>query len=255
MTTTTKAKPTPQTAAPQTPDLLFDLIIALLAPIFLGVTAGDVALARLAARETVNAYRAQNQAALIAVAQIIAFGLAALGSLSLSMADDLSLSMTLRLRGNANALNRAAEQNRKALTGARRHSPEPPAPEPQHPAEADIRPDSEPFLSAQAEQYLAAEAQARLDEEPARLAIAEPQAAPANTAERRDQEMWAIALASEASEITASLPILPPDQQQPAIERAGKLSSAAHNLLYGPPKTPLELIAILGMVQQDHPHS
>jgi hypothetical protein len=47
----------------------------------------------MAAIGTVNAYRARNHADLIAIAQIIAFGPAALGSLSLSMADDISLSM------------------------------------------------------------------------------------------------------------------------------------------------------------------
>jgi hypothetical protein len=97
-------------------DGLMALIIALLAPMFLGVTAGDPNLARLAALETVTAYQARNHADLLAIAQIIAYGLAALGSLSLSMDDNISVSMALRLRGNANALNRSAEQNRRTLT-------------------------------------------------------------------------------------------------------------------------------------------
>jgi hypothetical protein len=99
-------------------DILMNLIVALLAPMFLSVAGGDIAHARMAAIGTVNAYRIRNQADLIAIAQIIGFGLAALGSLSLSMADDISLSMTLRLRGNANALNRSAEHNRRALTAS-----------------------------------------------------------------------------------------------------------------------------------------
>jgi hypothetical protein len=73
-----------------------------------------VNMARRAALETVNAYRIRDQADLLTVAQIVAFGLAALGSLSLSMLDDLTLSMTLRLRGNANACSRSAELNRRA---------------------------------------------------------------------------------------------------------------------------------------------
>src|SRR3984885_14923036 len=97
------------------PSILLGLIVTLLAPMFLGVTAGDIALARLAAMQTITDYRAQNNADLIAVAQIVACGLAALGSLSLSMEDGISLSMTLRLRGNAVALNRSAEQNRRVL--------------------------------------------------------------------------------------------------------------------------------------------
>ena len=107
-TTTPTQKPRPNPS-----DILMNLIVTLLTPMFLGVTA-DIALARMAATETINAYRAQNLADLIAIAQIIAYGLAALGSLSLSMADDLSLSMTLRLRNNANACSRSAEQSRRA---------------------------------------------------------------------------------------------------------------------------------------------
>src|ERR1700733_10588796 len=84
-------------------DVLMCLLATLLAPMFVCATAGDIVLARMAAIETINDYRTRNHADLIAVAQIIGYGLAALGSLSLSMADDISLSMTLRLRGNANA--------------------------------------------------------------------------------------------------------------------------------------------------------
>jgi hypothetical protein len=95
-------------------DILIALIVACLAPMFLGASGGDVGFARMAAMETLNAYRARNQADLLAVAQIVGFGLAVLGSLSLSMAEDISLTMTLRLRGNANALHRSAEQLRRA---------------------------------------------------------------------------------------------------------------------------------------------
>jgi hypothetical protein len=123
----------------------------------------------MAAIETVNTYRVRNHADLIAVAQIIAFGLAALGSLSLSMADDISLSMALRLRGNANALNRSAEQNRRALRETRGSDSVPhhdtTAPEAETPATAannDTRPEPEMLLSAAAAQRLAAEGQARL---------------------------------------------------------------------------------------------
>jgi hypothetical protein len=106
--TQTPTEPPPQAAtrsdSPLHPsDILMSLIVALLAPMFLSVTGGDIAYVRMAAIGTVNAYRIRKQADLIAIAQIIGFGLAALGSLSLSMADDISLSMTLRLRGNARA--------------------------------------------------------------------------------------------------------------------------------------------------------
>src|SRR3978361_265937 len=96
-------------------DVLMNLIVTLLSPMFLAVCGGDIEYARMAGTETVNGYRTRAHGDLIAIAQIIACGLAALGSLSLSMADDLTISMTLRLRGNANALNRSAEQNRRAV--------------------------------------------------------------------------------------------------------------------------------------------
>ncbi|MEA2732013.1 MAG: hypothetical protein QOF70_6488, partial [Acetobacteraceae bacterium] len=81
--TTTPTEPLePSIEAPLNPsDFLMQLIVALLAPMFLGIAAGDINLARMAAIETVSAYRTRNHADLIAVAQIIAYGLAALGSL------------------------------------------------------------------------------------------------------------------------------------------------------------------------------
>src|SRR5580692_3895965 len=82
-------------------DILTHLIVTLLAPMFLIASNGDILVARMAALETINAYRGRDHVDLIAVAQIVGYGLAALGSLSLSMADGLSPSMTLRLRGNA----------------------------------------------------------------------------------------------------------------------------------------------------------
>ena len=99
-------------------DILMHLIVTILTPMFLIGADGDIDFARQAARETIRAYRARDSADLIDVAQIIACGLIALGSLGLSLADNLSLSMTLRLRGNAVALNRSAELNRRAIRNA-----------------------------------------------------------------------------------------------------------------------------------------
>jgi hypothetical protein len=94
---------------------LLHIIGSLLAPIFLDASGGDIALARLAAMATVTAYPATTPADQLAAGQVIAFGLAALGALSRSLADDDPPAMKLRLRGNANALNRSAEQNRRLL--------------------------------------------------------------------------------------------------------------------------------------------
>jgi hypothetical protein len=87
---------------------------------FLMATDGDISFARMAAFETLNAYRAKTQVDMIAIAQIVGCGLAALVSISRSMEDDISVSMTLRLRGNAVALNRTVEHARRALEKSRR---------------------------------------------------------------------------------------------------------------------------------------
>jgi hypothetical protein len=223
-------EPTTNAAAPS--DILLSLVVILLAPVFLGVTAGDLTLARMAALHTIDDYRARNHADLVAVAQIVGFGLAALGSLSLSLADDISLSMTLRLRGNAVACNRAAEQNRKARV---KHQAE----EPRPPAELETiayRPPSQPdsLLNDEASLFLAAQSQARL--EPTECPIPSPTPAATRTPEeKRHQQMWAIAMAKESSEIAASLSTLPPIEQQAAAMGAGLLSSTAHDLTYGAP--------------------
>jgi hypothetical protein len=228
-------------------DILMSLIVALLAPMFLCVSAGDIGMARMAAIETVNAYRARSYADLVAVAQIIAFGLAALGSLSLSMDDDISLSMTLRLRGNANALNRSAEQNRRALRESRHdgatttQTPAVPTPAMPIPSIMDEdRNEFESFLTPEAEQQLASEAQARLQDprdtvHQASIPLLRPNAAPTD-AEKRNQAMWAIAMVKESGEIAASIPNLPPSERRAATIRAAALSGCANELLYGPPK-------------------
>jgi hypothetical protein len=229
--------------------ILLNLIVALLAPMFLGVTAGDIGMARMAAIETVNAYRAQSLADLIAVAQIIGFGLAALGSLSLSMDDDISLSMTLRLRGNANAMNRSAEQNRRAIKAGRNNDPVPQrvaeAAEPDTRtmiAENDDQSGAEAFLNEAAEKALAAEARDRLVRPAEQTVDRAPVPPPAQvraptiaptTSEKRHQEMWAIVMAKAASEISASIPGLPPAERRAASIRAGMLSSSANQLLTG----------------------
>ena len=106
-------------------DILMNFIIIVLAPMFLTAAGADIGFARMAVVETIRAYQPRNQADLIAVAQIVASGLAALGSLSLSMADNLPLPMILRLRGNANALNRSAEQHRRTLRDSRSATDQP----------------------------------------------------------------------------------------------------------------------------------
>jgi hypothetical protein len=73
-----------------------NLVITLLAPLFLAATNGNIGFARLAAAETVGSYRTETNADLIAVALVVAFGMTALASLSQSM-DDIPLPLALRL--------------------------------------------------------------------------------------------------------------------------------------------------------------
>jgi hypothetical protein len=216
-------------------EALMALIVTLLAPMFLGVTAGDFSLARLAALETVSAYQARNQADLIAIAQIIAYGLAALGSLSLSMDDNISLSMALRLRGNANALDRSAEHNRRALAQTR-----PEAPALQQPSAADARYEAEVIANLEETKRCVAEAQARLHPPaPAPAPAPAPTPAPVLTLQDKQiQAAWASAMTDVAGEFTASVAHLPPAERKEASRRAALLSGCANELLSGnvPPR-------------------
>ncbi|WP_428490942.1 hypothetical protein [Rhodopila sp.] len=100
-------------------DILLQLIVTLLAPMFLAVCRGNLDFARIAALQTVDAYRARSHVDLIAVAQIVAHGLASVSAACLSMADDIPLAMTLRLRASANASDRACDRARRALQNTR----------------------------------------------------------------------------------------------------------------------------------------
>ncbi len=221
-----------------------------LAPIFLGVTGGDVAMARIMAIQTVSTQRVSSLTDLLAVAQIVAYGLAALGSLSLSMDDDLPLAMVLRLRGNANACTCSAEQNRRAIRNDRHEKPLPrdqPMPEPEmHHAEPwpETTENDGPggLMDDMVAEVLVAEARKRLvqcaEKATDRAPVPQPvpvceAAVPSPAADKRHNEMWAIAMVNEASEITASIPGLPPAERHAASLRAGMLSSTANRLLTG----------------------
>lgn len=204
-------------------DVLAHLIATLLAPMFLLATGGDIALAHLAALETLNSYRARNHIDLIAVAQIVGCGLAALGSVSRSMEDDLSVSMVLRLRGNAVALNRTVEHARRAL-GTNRPEP-PPAIEP-----VDLQTEAAVLSSVADTQQRVREAKAHL-----RTPDPVPPSEPGNPAltDQQRQAAWASAMSDVANEFTAGLSNLPPVERKLASLRAAALSSCANQLLSG----------------------
>ena len=212
-------------------DIILNLIVTLLAPMFLTAANGDLDFARRAALETINTYRARNHADLIAVAQIIACGLAALGSLSLSMADDIPLSMTLRLRSNANALIRAAQLPRRILS-------EDPASQPDQ--DQDPQFDEATVIAAvqATQQRVAAIQQPNPQQQNEPPPLAPPQPAPQPTpaqplTEQQCHAIWAASMAEVAAEYTASLASLPPRERKHASMRAAALSSTANALLSG----------------------
>ena len=210
---------TEPTAPPHSADFLLILLVTLLAPMFLAVSGGNIALARTAALETINGYQARSHADLLTVALIIAFGLAALGSLSLSLLDDVSISMALRLRGNANALNRSIEQNRRALGKIEPVAPSAPLSTPAQPEanEAEIVADVAKALD------MAAEAKIRLQ-----------QAGKTEAAnEEVQQTFWAAAIADIAAECIASLPGLAQADRREAVQRAATLSRTAMGIFSG----------------------
>src|SRR3954465_14697640 len=116
--TLTPASAIPASAIPASADPLMTIVIAFLTPMFLWTS--DVALARAAAIQALGAYSIASNRSLVTVAKIIAFELAALCSLSQSMAEDISVPLALRLRGNANSMDRAADRNRAALENEER---------------------------------------------------------------------------------------------------------------------------------------
>ncbi len=97
---------------------LMAFLLAALSPL-MAASLADLHLARLAAQEAIAAYKIRGQDELVTVAQIVGFALTALDNLRLSMPAELSLSMKLKLRGNAGALNRAARDSTRMLEKGR----------------------------------------------------------------------------------------------------------------------------------------
>ena len=218
----TEPRTHPAAAAPE--NLLLILIVNLLAPMLVAAAMGDITLARAAAIETVNSDRARSQTDLLASAQVVAFGLAALDSLSRSMGDEISITMALRLRGNANACNRASEQNRRALAKAQAEIDLPetdlPAPEAAPPLA-----EPSPFLSDAAEAMLAEEARARLHPLP-------------HTPAPPDNATKAADLLKQVGELRARIPSMSKSARKAAFERITRLTATARMLTSRPAPNP-----------------
>jgi hypothetical protein len=89
-------------------------LIHFLMPFFIGV-APSVEEARAEILETLASYGARTRQELLHAAQVIAFGLSALDALAEAKVTETSPSLRLRYRACANGLNRACQQNEKAL--------------------------------------------------------------------------------------------------------------------------------------------
>jgi hypothetical protein len=205
-------------ATPPRPNPLVELILVLLTPMFLCVSDGDIRRARQAAAETLNAYGARSILGVIIAAKIIAYELAALASLSQSMVDDISPQLALRLRGNANSLDRAAERNRQLLEQQR------------------IPTGSDCYTEENAAAAVA-EAQQRVQQAVASLRpAAQPATGPASQVNMSDAERrtaWADAMAHVAAEFTADLDKLPPAERAKEMMRIRTLTESASALVAG----------------------
>jgi hypothetical protein len=141
-------------------DILIHTVVTFLTPMFLP-TFGDLDQAHTAALETVRACLTRNPMDLFLIGQMIAFGLATLSSVSLSMTEDIPINLVLRLRANAVSLHRASDRCRRAL----------PEPNPQDAPLSDIDLEEEQRIIAEV-----ARTQKRVAEYQA--SFAQPQAAP-----------------------------------------------------------------------------
>jgi len=236
-------------SAPEPANNLANLILMLLTPMFLWSTEGDIRLAYAAAAQTVNEYRIANRLSLFTVARIIAFDIATLSSLSQSMYEDVSTLLALRLRGNANSLDRSGERSRRRLEQESR----PGAGQSQESVEAAVAEAQRMVSEAKARVHAAtsaAETQPHADPaptpEPAAMAApasVPPSAATARTAEERLQAAWADAMAAVAGEFTAGLEDLPPEERWKEMARIKALTTAAGTLSSGAAPPPLPAMA------------
>ena len=233
---------TPHPASPDTN--LVNLVLALLTPMFLWSTAGDIRLAHIAAAQTLNEYRAANRLSLFTVAKIIAFDIATLSSLSLSMYEDVSMLLALRLRGNANSLDRSGERNRRAWEQTSRTA----APdETEDAVEAAIAEAQRMVQEAKARIHAAAQPaeKAQPDAEPTAEATRDPAPLPPSTrtSEQQHRSAWANAMTQVAEECTAELKDLPPEERWKEMARIEALTIAAADLASGAPQPPIPAMA------------
>jgi hypothetical protein len=187
-------------------EILIELIITLLTPMFLSAAGGNLVHACAAAAETLAAYRVETRHDLITVAKIIAFGLATIDSLSRSMDDDLTLNQILRLRNNANATDRSEHRNRHALEQCRTRQA----------AESPYTPETDTTAVVAAAQALQQQTVDNPATFPRQSAAALQPAQAAKTDAEMQYATWAASAAQVAAETAASLDSLPQDERRGA---------------------------------------
>jgi hypothetical protein len=239
---------TPSPASPDTS--LVNLILALLTPMFLWSSAGDIRLARAAAAETLNAYRIANRLSLWTVAKIIAFDIATLSSLSQSMYEDISISLALRLRGNANGLDRSGERNRRALEQADRSGVEDDTEDAVDAAIAEAQ-----RMVEQAKARIQAAAAPVADPKPDPAPVAEPMtlatqatapvppSAAAPTPLDQQPTEWPDAMTEVAEAFASGLEDVPPEAQWKEMTRIMAMTAAAADIASGTAPPPIPAMA------------
>jgi hypothetical protein len=166
----------------QPADHLLEVLLGILTPILMTGGVTDPGLARLAAQEAIAAGRTDAQASLMTIAQTVGFAITSLDNLRLSASSEVSLSMKLKLRGNANALSRSAHRASTAES---------------YPITAD------PEDATQAEDDGPAREAALATLEQAKAAVQQsiPQTAP--NPDRQRERLWANAMTEVAAECSA----------------------------------------------------
>jgi hypothetical protein len=106
-----------------------EAVLALLAPLFLATT-GDERAARSAAQAALDSYGPRTDRELRLAALSIAFALNALQALGHAASPETTPNQAIRLRSNANALHRSAQQCEARLEALRTTQQEPAEPQP-----------------------------------------------------------------------------------------------------------------------------
>jgi hypothetical protein len=198
----------------ETTDFMLGFVLSLLTPFLAAGSITDPALIHLAAAETIAAYNAPSPDRsspdpdraspdrLIGIAQAVAFALTSVDNLRLSLPPDLSLSMKLKLRGNANALQRSS-QRAIPTRDAQPQDTEPP--------------DPTAILATL---------------ETATSEVQRAQAAPPThpSTDRQIDLNWASTMTDIAAEFTTELAQMPPAQRRTHHARIGALSTIASTL-------------------------